>query len=104
MASVPPNIGVFFGRVNNRPEGWYWTGPPEASQFRPRWAVGVQTLGGVMPTSTQVIFMACTITSLIMFAAFGVLVVGFTALPRLKGSLRVRKDKAPKSSGGPVIA
>jgi hypothetical protein len=39
-----------------------------------------------------------------MFAAFGVLVVGFTALPRLKGSLRVRKDKAPKSSGGPVIA
>jgi hypothetical protein len=25
MASVPANIGVFFGRVNHRPDGWYWT-------------------------------------------------------------------------------
>jgi hypothetical protein len=48
--------------------------------------------------------MACTITSLIMFAAFGVLAVGFIALPRLKGSARVREEKASKRSGGPVIA
>jgi hypothetical protein len=25
MSGVPANVGVFFGRVNNRPEGWYWT-------------------------------------------------------------------------------
>jgi hypothetical protein len=48
--------------------------------------------------------MACTITSLIMFAVFGVLAIGFTTLPRFKGSARVREDKASKSSGGPVIA
>ena len=45
--------------------------------------------------------MACTITSLIMFAAFGVLAVGFSNLPRLKGSARVREEK---SSGDQVIA
>jgi hypothetical protein len=48
--------------------------------------------------------MACTITSLIMLAVFGVLAVGFTALPRLKESTRVREEKAPNSSSGPVIA
>jgi hypothetical protein len=48
--------------------------------------------------------MACTITSLIMFAAFGVLAVGFTNLPRLKGSSPVREDKPSSSSRGPVIA
>jgi hypothetical protein len=47
--------------------------------------------------------MACTITSLIMLAVFGVLAVGFTTLPRLKGS-RVREEKAPNSPSGPVIA
>jgi hypothetical protein len=25
MAGLSANIGVFFGRVNNRPDGWYWT-------------------------------------------------------------------------------
>jgi hypothetical protein len=49
--------------------------------------------------------MACTITSLIMFAAIGVLAVGFTALTGLKERPRVREEKAPNSShGGPVIA
>jgi hypothetical protein len=48
--------------------------------------------------------MACTITSLIMFAVLGVLAVGFTTLPRLKGSTRVREEEAPNSSSGPVTA
>jgi hypothetical protein len=48
--------------------------------------------------------MACTITSLIMFAVFGVLAVGFTALPRLQGSTRVREEKAPNSSSDTVVA
>jgi hypothetical protein len=48
--------------------------------------------------------MACTITSLIMFAVFGVLAVGFSSLPRLKASSRVREDKASNSSRGLVIA
>jgi hypothetical protein len=48
--------------------------------------------------------MACTITSLIMFAVFGVLAVGFTNLPKLKGSSRVREDKPSNRSGGPVTA
>jgi hypothetical protein len=25
MAGVPSNVGVFFGQVDKRPEGWYWT-------------------------------------------------------------------------------
>jgi hypothetical protein len=24
MGSVPPNVGVFFGQVDKRSEGWYW--------------------------------------------------------------------------------
>jgi hypothetical protein len=49
-------------------------------------------------------FMACAITSLILFAAIGVLAVGFTALSGLKELPRVREDKAPNGSRGPVIA
>jgi hypothetical protein len=41
--------------------------------------------------------MACTITSLIMFAAFGVLAVGFTALPRK------RECNAAVTSGQVII-
>jgi hypothetical protein len=63
-----------------------------------------QPLGATIPAIDGGHFMACTITSLIMFAAFGVLAIGFTALPRLKGSARVREDKSSKTSGGPVIA
>jgi hypothetical protein len=48
--------------------------------------------------------MACTITSLIMFATIGVLAVGFTTLSGLKERPRVREHKAPNSSRGPVIA
>jgi hypothetical protein len=48
--------------------------------------------------------MACAITSMIMFATIGVLAVGFTALNGLKERPRVREDKAPDSSRGPVIA
>jgi hypothetical protein len=48
--------------------------------------------------------MACTITSLIMFAVFGVLAVGFTNLPRLKGSSRAREDKPSNRSRGPATA
>jgi hypothetical protein len=25
MEELPTNIGVFFGRADKRPEGWYWT-------------------------------------------------------------------------------
>jgi hypothetical protein len=25
MGSVPVNVAVFFGRVDKRPQGWYWT-------------------------------------------------------------------------------
>jgi hypothetical protein len=25
MKELPANIGVFFGRGDKRPEGWYWT-------------------------------------------------------------------------------
>jgi hypothetical protein len=25
MASVPPNVGVFFGQVDKQSEGWHWT-------------------------------------------------------------------------------
>jgi hypothetical protein len=25
MGSVPANVAVFFGRVDKRPQGWYWT-------------------------------------------------------------------------------
>ena len=40
MSSLPVNVGVFFGRVNNRLEGWYWaeastakiTGPFETKE------------------------------------------------------------------------
>jgi hypothetical protein len=48
--------------------------------------------------------MACTITSLIMFAVFGVLAVGFTNLPRLKRSSRARDEKAANNSSDTVIA
>jgi hypothetical protein len=24
MSSVPTNVGVFFGQVDKRAEGWYW--------------------------------------------------------------------------------
>jgi hypothetical protein len=48
--------------------------------------------------------MACTITSLIVFAMFGVLALGFTNLSRLKGSSRVREDEPSNSSRGRVIA
>ena len=24
MGSIPANVGVFFGKVDKRPEGWYW--------------------------------------------------------------------------------
>jgi hypothetical protein len=48
--------------------------------------------------------MACTITSLIMFAVFGVLAVGFTNLPRLKRTLRARDEKAANNSSDTVIA
>ena len=24
MSAVPANVGVFFGRVDKRAEGWYW--------------------------------------------------------------------------------
>jgi hypothetical protein len=48
--------------------------------------------------------MACAITSLILFAAIGVLAVVFTALSGLKELPRVREDKAPNGSRGPVIA
>jgi hypothetical protein len=43
--------------------------------------------------------MGCTITSLIAFAVFGVLAVGFANLPRLRTP--VREEKA---STDPVIA
>jgi hypothetical protein len=26
MSAVPTNVGVFFGQVDKRAEGWYWTG------------------------------------------------------------------------------
>jgi hypothetical protein len=26
MSSVPTNVGVFFGQVDKRAEGWYWAG------------------------------------------------------------------------------
>jgi hypothetical protein len=26
MSAVPTNVGVFFGRVDKRAEGWYWAG------------------------------------------------------------------------------
>jgi hypothetical protein len=25
MSAVPTNVGVFFGQVDKRPKGWYWT-------------------------------------------------------------------------------
>jgi hypothetical protein len=25
MSSLPVNVAVFFGRVDKRPSGWYWT-------------------------------------------------------------------------------
>jgi hypothetical protein len=25
MSGVPVNVAVFFGKVDKRPEGWYWT-------------------------------------------------------------------------------
>jgi hypothetical protein len=52
---------------------------------------------------TEEAFMAYAITSLILFAAIGVLAVGFTALG-LKELPQVREDKAPNGSRGPVIA
>jgi hypothetical protein len=49
--------------------------------------------------------MACANTSLILFAAIGVLAVGFTAFSGLKERPQVREEKAPNTShGGPVIA
>jgi hypothetical protein len=49
--------------------------------------------------------MACAITSLILFAAIGVLAVGFTALSGLQERPQVREEKAPNTShGSPVIA
>jgi hypothetical protein len=47
--------------------------------------------------------MACTITSLILFAMFGIIAVGFAKLPR-HGRSQVREEKASNSSGDPVIA
>jgi hypothetical protein len=47
--------------------------------------------------------MACTITSLILFAMFGVIAVGFAKLPK-QGRSKVREEKASNSLGGPVIA
>jgi hypothetical protein len=26
MGAVPTNVGVFFGQVDKRAEGWYWAG------------------------------------------------------------------------------
>jgi hypothetical protein len=26
MSTVPTNVGVFFGQVDKRAEGWYWAG------------------------------------------------------------------------------
>ena len=26
MTAVPTNVGVFFGQVDKRAEGWYWAG------------------------------------------------------------------------------
>jgi hypothetical protein len=26
MSAVPTNVGVFFGQVDKRAEGWYWAG------------------------------------------------------------------------------
>ena len=49
--------------------------------------------------------MACAVTFLILFAAIGLLAVGFTALSGLKERPHVREEKAPNTShGGPVIA
>jgi hypothetical protein len=25
MSAVPTNVGVFFGQIDKRAEGWYWT-------------------------------------------------------------------------------
>jgi hypothetical protein len=48
-----------------------------------RFALNRAVVGGVE-------FMACTITSLIAFAVFGVLAVGFANLPRLGARIRLR--------------
>jgi hypothetical protein len=40
-------------------------------------------------------FMACTITSLIAFAAFGILAVGFANLPRFSTRLREAASRRP---------
>jgi hypothetical protein len=29
MSAVPTNVGVFFGQVDKRAEGWYWAGAQE---------------------------------------------------------------------------
>jgi hypothetical protein len=48
-----------------------------------RFALNRPAFGGVE-------FMVCTITSLIAFAVFGVLAVGFANLPRLGARVRLR--------------
>jgi hypothetical protein len=30
MSSLPVNVAVFFGKVDKRPSGWYWTRISEA--------------------------------------------------------------------------
>jgi hypothetical protein len=66
-------------------------------------AAPLASLGASIPASTKEIFMACTITSLILFAMFGVIAVGFAKLAK-HGRSQVREEKDSNSLGGPVIA
>jgi hypothetical protein len=35
MSSVPANVGVFFGHVDKRAEGWYWVDARSEEPRRP---------------------------------------------------------------------
>ena len=32
MTEVQARFAVFFGKVDKRPQGWYWTGAPEVGE------------------------------------------------------------------------
>jgi hypothetical protein len=48
--------------------------------------------------------MACTITSLMLVAMFGVIFVGLTARSGSKESRPARQNETPSSSAGPAVA
>jgi len=54
----------------------------------------------------EAIIMACAITSLMLFAMFGVVAAGLALRPSLKGSPPARRDRtsAAPGSGGSVMA